>query len=119
VVGQEVLETGKVDELAREIISRGQCEIIVVSMGDQGAKLVTMNESYHVVPPDVNEVSTLGAGDSMVAGMVLALSQNKPLREVLQLGIACGTAATITHGSELCRKEDVEELFQQIVAGPQ
>lgn len=116
LVGEEFLTMEKVDDLARKIISRGQCEIMVISMGERGAKLVTMSESYHVQPPDVPEVSTLGAGDSMVAGMVLALSQNKPLQEVLQLGVACGTAATITHGSELCRKEDVEKLLQQIVA---
>ncbi|HEV7331091.1 MAG TPA: 1-phosphofructokinase family hexose kinase [Flavisolibacter sp.] len=116
LVGKEHLEQEEVDSLAREIILQGQCEVMVVSMGDNGAKLVTMQESYHVVPPDVPEVSTLGAGDSMVAGMVLALSQNKPLREVLQMGVACGTAATITHGSELCRKEDVESLFRQIVS---
>ncbi|MDQ3277178.1 MAG: 1-phosphofructokinase family hexose kinase [Bacteroidota bacterium] len=115
LVGRENLEPEGVDDLAREIISRGQCEVIVISMGDKGAKLVTIEESYHVVPPDVPEVSTLGAGDSMVAGMVLALSENRPLKEVLQLGVACGTAATITHGSELCRKEDVDRLFQQIV----
>lgn len=116
LVGQDFLEPDKVDSLAREIISRGQCEIIVISMGGEGAKLITLTESYHVASPDVEEVSTLGAGDSMVAGMVLALSQNKPLNEVLQLGIACGTAATLTHGSELCRKVDVENLLRQISA---
>lgn len=116
LVGQENLGPEKVDELAREIIARGQCEIMVVSMGDKGAKLITQKESYLVVPPDVPEVSTLGAGDSMVAGMVLALSQNRPLQEVLQFGVACGTAATITHGSELCRKEDAESLFNQMVS---
>ncbi|MBB1287196.1 1-phosphofructokinase family hexose kinase [Flavisolibacter sp. BT320] len=116
LVGQEFLEPDKVDSLAREIISRGQCEVMVISMGGEGAKLITLHESYHVVSPDVEEVSTLGAGDSMVAGMVLALSQNKPLKEVLQMGVACGTAATITHGSELCRKEDVKNLFNEITA---
>lgn len=118
LVGQENLETEKVDELARQIISRGHCEIMVVSLGDKGAKLISWNESYQVAPPEVAEVSTLGAGDSMVAGMVLALSQNRPLKEVLQFGVACGTAATITHGSELCRQEDVEKLFRQIAATP-
>ena len=116
LVGEDKLDPAKVDSLAREIISRGQCELMVVSLGGEGAKLVTADESYHVAPPDVDEVSTLGAGDSMVAGMVLALSQGRPLKEVLQLGVACGTAATITHGSELCRKEDVESLLNQIAS---
>lgn len=116
LVGKEEVTHETVDEIAQEIIRRGQCQMIVVSMGPQGAKLVTANEIMYVSAPLVKQVSTLGAGDSMVAGMVLALSQNKTLKEVLQLGVACGTAATLTHGSELCRKADVERLFR-IVAG--
>jgi 6-phosphofructokinase 2 len=52
----------------------------------------------------------------MVAGMVLKLSQNRPLKEVLQFGVACGTAATLTHGSEICRKTDVDRLYK-IISG--
>jgi 6-phosphofructokinase 2 len=60
----------------------------------------------------VKQVSTLGAGDSMVAGMVMALSNHMSLNDVLRYGVASGTAATLTHGSELCRGEDVERLFK-------
>jgi 6-phosphofructokinase 2 len=115
LVGKEEVGNEELDEIARDIIGKGQCEIIVVSMGAQGARLITNKESYHARVPLVKRVSTLGAGDSMVAGMVLGLSQGKPMEEVLRLGVACGTAATLTHGSELCRKEDVERLLKQIV----
>jgi 6-phosphofructokinase 2 len=114
LVGQEEVHHDTVDSLAKEIIKRGQCEVIVVSLGAKGAKMITKNEIIHVPSPVVKSVSTVGAGDSMVAGMVLALSENKPLKEVLQLGVACGTAATLTHGSELCRKEDVERIYRCI-----
>jgi 6-phosphofructokinase 2 len=50
----------------------------------------------------------------MVAGMVLSLSMNLPLKEVLQIGVACGTAATINPGTDLCRKEDVEMLLDRM-----
>lgn len=113
-VGQEQVTDEKVVSIGREIISRGQCEIIVVSMGEQGAMMITKEDVYQVASPKVEALSTLGAGDSMVAGMVLALSQNKTLTEVLQFGVACGTAATLTSGSELCRKADVDRLHQQI-----
>ena len=112
LVGEDEVDHGSVDAIGKEILQRGQCEILVVSMGAQGAKLITKDENIHVVSPVARSVSTLGAGDSMVAGMVLALSQNKPLREVLKYGVACGTAATLTHGSELCRKNDVERLYR-------
>ena len=111
LVGKEEVSHETVDEIAKEIIARGQCQMIAVSMGPQGAKLITRDEVIVISAPLVKQVSTLGAGDSMVAGMVLALSQKRSLREVIQLGVACGTAATITHGSELCRKEDVDRLY--------
>lgn len=116
LVGEEEVTHETVDEIARDIIGRGQCEMIVVSLGAQGAKLITRNDILLVSPPIVKQVSTVGAGDSMVAGMVLALSQGRPLKEVLQFGVACGTAATLTHASELCKGEDVKRLFK-IIAG--
>jgi 6-phosphofructokinase 2 len=114
LVGKEEVGYEEVDEIAMSIINKGQCDVIVVSMGSQGAKLITHNESYYARAPIVKRVSTLGAGDSMVAGMTLMISQGREMSEVLQYGVACGTAATLTHGSELCRKEDVERLFPRI-----
>lgn len=118
LVGEEEVTHETVDQIARDIINRGQCQMIVVSLGAQGAKLITKDEVILVSPPIVKPVSTVGAGDSMVAGMVAALSNEKPLKEVLQFGVACGTAATLTHGSELCRRGDVERLFR-IISGRQ
>jgi 6-phosphofructokinase 2 len=50
--------------------------------------------------------STVGAGDSMVGGMVWALAQNKPLKEVLR-GV-CGSAATMNEGTQLFKLEDAK-----------
>ena len=115
LVGKEEVANEELNEIAREIIHKGQCEIVVVSMGAQGARLITKDESFHARAPIVKRVSTVGAGDSMVAGMVIALINELPMQEVLRWGVACGTAATITHGSELCRKEDVNRLLNEIV----
>ena len=87
---------------------------MVVSMGEKGARLVTKKESFQARAPRVKRVSTLGAGDSMVAGMIMALLKDLPMQDVLLWGVACGTAATMTHGSELCQKEDVERLLKEI-----
>jgi 6-phosphofructokinase 2 len=64
-----------------------------------------------VVPPDVQVMSTVGAGDSTVAGLVLKLSQGGNLAEASRLAVAAGTAATLTSGTELCHKADVERLL--------
>jgi len=50
----------------------------------------------------------------MVAGIVLALANNMSLLEAAQYGVACGTAATMNPGTELCRKQDADHLFSLI-----
>lgn len=114
LVGKEEINLNEVDQLGLEIIERGLCELLVVSMGEKGAKMISRDGVYHVQSPEVYKVSTLGAGDSMVAGIIYGLSEGKSFKEALQLGVAAGTAATMTPGSELCRKEDVEMLYRKI-----
>lgn len=111
------LEKEKVEEVARKLIDKGSVEIIAVSMGKDGAIIITRNETHKVASPKAVKKSTVGAGDSMVAGMVYMLSQNKPLDEVLQFGVACGTAATMNEGTELFHKEDALKLFEKLKTG--
>lgn len=114
LLGKEELSIERVDEAAREIINKGKCEVVVVSMGPAGAMLVTKEVVRHILPPAVKIKSTVGAGDSMVAGIVLSLAQNKSIEEAAQYGVACGTAATMNPGTELCRKEDADHLYKLI-----
>ena len=103
-----------VDDAAREVIKNGNCEVVVVSMGPAGAMLVTKELALQIMPPAVKRKSTVGAGDSMVAGIALSLTRNKSLTEAVQYGVACGTAATMNPGTELCKKEDAEHLYKLI-----
>ncbi len=114
LMGVERLELPEVEQAAKDLIAKGSAEIVVVSLGADGAILVTKEETHLVKAPKVEMKSTVGAGDSMVGGMVWALSQNKPLKEVIQLGVCCGTAATMNEGTQLFRREDVEKLFKEI-----
>ena len=112
LVGKEYLELSEIDDAAEEVISNGLCEVLVVSMGPSGAMLVTKDEARHFKAPVVKKISTVGAGDSMVAGMVWMMEQGKTLIEAVQFGIACGTAATINKGTHLFNKEDALKLFE-------
>ena len=114
LAGVESIETDGVEKYARQIINKGNCEVVVVSLGPGGAMLVTQNQSLHVPAPTVRKRSTVGAGDSMVAGMVLSLARGKTLAEMVRYGVACGTAATMNAGTELCKKSDVEYLYEWI-----
>ncbi|WP_348799132.1 1-phosphofructokinase family hexose kinase [Flavobacterium adhaerens] len=111
LIGVERLEMEEVNEAAKQIIAKGGAEIVVVSLGPQGAVLVT-KDFYEFVPaPNVVKKSTVGAGDSMVGGMVWALSQNKSLKEVIRWGVACGSAATMNEGTQLFKGSDAQRLF--------
>ncbi|OQP63871.1 phosphofructokinase [Niastella vici] len=114
LAGTNYLEINEVNDAAMEVIKRGQCEVMVVSMGPSGALLVTRDGCEHVPVPAVKKQSTVGAGDSMVAGMIWMLSQGRSLRETVRFGVACGTAATMNPGTRLFVKDDVYRLYNWI-----
>ncbi len=85
--------------------------IAAISRGPDGMIIADGNVILKVVPPQVEVMSTVGAGDSTVAGLVFKLSEGGSLEEASRLAVAAGTAATLTPGTELCHKEDVERLL--------
>lgn len=111
LAGREKIGIEEVEEVAKGLIHKNCAEVIVVSLGQEGAMLLTKDETHRVKPPQVERKSTVGAGDSMVAGIVYSLSLGRSLKQALLYGVACGTAATMNPGTELCRKEDADELF--------
>lgn len=111
LVGRELNTMSEQEEAAKEIIQAGKVEVLVVSMGPAGAMIVSKEGAFQVAAPSVKKRSTVGAGDSMVAGLVISLSRGFSTVDALRYGIACGTAATMNTGTELCKLEDVEELY--------
>jgi len=114
LTGKPVASAAQIIDAAKQIISEKNCYAVVVSMGSAGAVFVSDQYAEKILVPKVDVKSTVGAGDSMVAGIVLYLSLGKDLYEAVQYGLACGTAATMNPGSELCRKADADSLFRQI-----
>ena len=114
LAGVEELEINHVDDAALKIINEGKCEVVVVSLGPQGALLVTKSGFEHIPAPMVKKKSTVGAGDSMVSGIVWALGEDQSLQVAVQTGVACGSAATLNAGTELFHQEDVIRLLQWI-----
>ena len=92
-------------------IVSGGVSIAAISRGPDGMIIADANMVLKVIPPSVKVMSTVGAGDSAVAGLVLKLSKGGSLEEASCLAVAAGTAATLTSGTELCHKEDVERLL--------
>ena len=109
------IEPGEIAMVAKKILQQYPVEILVVSAGAEGAMLFTEKELHKVQAPTVQRKSTVGAGDSMVAGIIYSLSKKTNLKQALQYGVACGTAATMNAGTELCKPDDVAMLNNQIL----
>jgi len=109
--GKKYLQLNEVDHAVYEILKKAFCEAIVVSMGPAGATLTTKNIRRKFFAPVVKKLSTVGAGDSMIAGIVYMLQQNKSLEDAVQFGVACGTAATVNKGTRLFKKEDAFKFY--------
>ena len=108
------LKKEDVPEAARQAIRDGYAEMLAVSMGADGAWLVTATEQHYCKAPAVERKSTVGAGDSMVAGITFMLERGRPLEEVIRFGVACGSAATMNEGTQLFKATDVQRLFEQL-----
>ena len=114
LVGKEWIDQSEIVSTARQVIASGACEAMAVSMGADGAMLITATEQYQAIAPKAPVLSTVGAGDSMLAGILAGISKGWTWKKVLQYGVAAGSAATLHKGTELCRLEDTERIFAQM-----
>lgn len=114
IAGRDVSEDPEQEEAATAIVQDRKAEVVVVSLGAGGVLLVTDGFSERIPAPTVPIRSKVGAGDSTVAGMVLALARGRDIHEAVRFGVAAGAAAVMTPGSELCRREDTERLYERV-----
>jgi len=118
LAGKELSSEQEIIAAAETLVKSGNCQVVVVSLGARGAILVTADQIMKLSPPAVIVKSTVGAGDSMVAGIVTLLAKGEDIAEAFRYGIASGTAATLSPGTELCHLTDVEELYKQLQRQP-
>ena len=86
-------------------------EWIVVSLGPDGALLLTKDAGFKAEALPVHVKSTTGAGDSMVGALAVALERQLPVQKILSLCIAAGSASIMNDGTEMGRMEDVQKLL--------
>lgn len=89
-------------------------ENVMISLGGRGAVLACADGCYVAHAPKVQVLSTIGAGDSAIAGFCAAILEEKPYAEALRYAIAYGSAACLTEGTRPPQKEDVAVLLEQI-----
>lgn len=109
------------DELAasaRELVDRGAAEIVALTLGPEGAICAWADGLLHAATPPVEVRTTIGAGDSFVAGMTWALAQGMPVEEAFRWGVASGTAAVTQAGMQLSDKATAAALLEGVVTAP-
>lgn len=112
LAGEPIADEEHLKEVATSIVERGWSEVVVVSLGARGAFLRTATECERIMAPIVPVLSRVGAGDSMVGGIVVGLAQGWSVREAVRFGVAAGSAAVTHAGTELCHRADAERLFR-------
>lgn len=101
---------------ARKLIENDTAQAVLVSMGGRGARIISASDDTYLRAPPVKPVSRVGAGDSTVGGLVYALTQGRDLVDAARFGVAAGSAAVMSSGTELCKREDTERLYAEMAS---
>lgn len=112
LTGQAVTDITSAESAARTLLTRG-AQNVIVTLGENGALIVTSKQAIHVDTYKVNVVDTTAAGDAFIGGFASALLQNKSLEESVRYACACGALATTRFGAQpsLPTKEEVERIM--------
>ena len=100
-------------EFAQSLVWAGVARTVIVARGAEGNVLADAESRLFANAAKVKVKSTVGAGDSFVAGFVLAMARGQSNAEALAMGAAAASAAVMTDATQLCRPEDVMRLLPE------
>lgn len=110
---REVSSPADAIEAAKEFHKRG-VTIAIVSIGAAGAAMASSEGTFFAKPPNVETISTIGSGDSLVGAFLAALEDGRSHDEALRLGVAAGAATAATGGAEIGRRGTILSLVDQV-----
>ena len=113
-VGRPLADRAGVIGAAKELARRG-IDLVAVSLGAEGAILTDGERTLSSPGLHVPVRSTVGAGDSMMAGMIYGLMAEKPLEEVLRRGMACAAASVMAEGTRLTERSTYKSLLDDVM----
>ena len=114
--GCEIRNLSEAAEKAKLLHGQGILNAMI-SLGGDGALLVCRDGIFTAAAPKIRPVSTIGAGDSSIAGFLAAAAEGKTAAECLKAAVAYGTAACLTEGTLPPEKEQIQQLLAQIHIG--
>ncbi|WP_321939854.1 1-phosphofructokinase family hexose kinase [Paraburkholderia sp. J8-2] len=99
---------------ARQLVDSGRAQIVALTLGEHGALLVTSDETIRLPALSVAVSSATGAGDSFLAGLLVALRRGDTLRDAARLAQAAASATLLSSGTALCDADEVKRLYAGI-----
>ena len=114
LLGRKLLDQTSQEAAAQELVESGAAELVALTLGRDGALLATSGRTQRLPALKVAVKSAVGAGDCFVAAMTLGLARGRSARDAFGYGMAAGAAAVLSAGTGLCRREDVERLYDEM-----
>ena len=100
-------------EAATRIKAMGT-ESVLLSLGSRGVVAIDGNKIIEVLPPRIDAVSPLGAGDALAAAFVWAASKKKDFADCVRWGVAAGTASAKLPGLEFANLDQTKEIYRSV-----
>lgn len=101
-------------DAAADLVHSKAVHVVALTLGRDGAACVWREGREQIKAPEVPVQTTIGAGDSFMAGMTWALASGRPMQEAFRWAVAAGTAAVMSEGTGLARRENIETLHEQL-----
>ncbi|WP_432663914.1 1-phosphofructokinase [Wukongibacter baidiensis] len=112
LVGYDLKNEFEIVHESRYICKQG-VDIVVISLGSEGAIFATKDRVFKAKAPTINSVNTVGSGDALVAGFAIAITENYSLEEAIKYGVACGTANALEKEIGYVDKDNVSRLYNE------
>jgi 6-phosphofructokinase 2 len=102
-------------DACRALVNSGGAEIVALTLGPRGAIVVTADTVLEAEPVPVTVRSSVGAGDSFLAGLVARLAEGADIETAFRTAVAAGTAALLSPGTALAHRPDVDRITPRVV----
>ena len=113
MAGQSLTGIPEIRDAARKYIDMG-VEVVAVSLGAHGAIILRGDEALYAPQLNIDVKSTVGAGDSMVAGLVAGFMGECSLEDTFRMGMACATARCMTDGYRIIERTVYKALMEMV-----
>ena len=93
-------------------------ESVILSLGSRGAIAKDASHTWEVIPPRVDALSPIGAGDALAAAFVWAMDRKNTFADAARWGVAAGTASAILRGMQFANLQQTKEIYKQVEVKP-